>query len=148
MQIQQQPRQERSDSTDTIAMVIEVVFGLFGLMGMGWIYVGNLPVGIGLLAGWFTLVFVAFLSPTVLSAITYGLGIITYCCLVLLPPAGLAGALVSGLRVRDYVRNTGARGSVLYLVIAVVIGLVLLCAAVTIPLFVLGGLAALGEGMQ
>lgn len=138
----------RADSTDTVAMVIEIIFGLFGVMGMGWIYVGNFPVGIGLFIGWLIVVLIAFLSPTLISALTLGLGVVTYCCLVFLPPAGIAAAIVSGIRVKDYVRNTGARGSALYLIIAAVIGFTLICLAITIPLFALGGLTILGGALE
>jgi hypothetical protein len=129
-------------------MVIEIVFGLFGIMGMGWIYVGRLGTGIGLFVGWLIVVLIAILSPALISALTLGLGVVTYCCLVVLPPAGIAAAIVSGLRVRDYVRNTGARGNVGYLIIAAVVGTVLVCLAVTIPLFALGGLASLGAALE
>ena len=128
----------RGDSTDTIAMVVEIVFGLFGIMGMGWVYVGKLATGIGLFAGWL----IAVLTTTVLvTVLTLGLGV---GCLAILVPIQLVIAIVSGLRVRDYVRKTGARGSIGNLIIAAAIGTVLLCLALAIPLLALGGLAALG----
>jgi len=141
-------RYPRADSTDTVAMIIEIVFGLFGVMGMGWIYVGNFLVGIGLFIGWLVVVLIAFLSPTLITALTVGIGAVTYCCLALMPPAGIAVAIVSGIRLKDYVRNTGARGSVLYLLIAAIVGGLLVCLAIAISLFALGGLAALAEGLQ
>ncbi len=142
-QNQQQTPMSRSDSTDTIAMVIEIVFGVFGMMGLGWIYMGNFLVGIGLFIGWFVVVLIAILGPSLLTALTLGLGIFTYACWCCMPPLGIVVAIVSGLRLRDYVRNTRTQGNVLYLILAVVIGSVLICLAVTVPLFVLGGLAAL-----
>ena len=128
----------RGDSTDTIAMVVEIVFGLFGIMGMGWVYVGRLGTGIGLFAGWLIAVLTTTVLVTVLTAFL-GVG-----CLVILVPMQLVIAIVSSLRVRDYVRKTGATGSVGNLIIAAVIGAVLLCLALAIPLFALGGLATLG----
>lgn len=135
--------QPKAESTDTIAMIIEIVFGLFGIMGMGWIYVGNLPLGIGLFIGWLIIVLIAFLSPTLITTLTMGLGVVTYCCLALLPPLNIVGAIVSGIRARDYVRNTGAKGSILHLILAAIIGVIFVCLAVTVPLFALGGWAAL-----
>ncbi len=135
----------RADSTDTIAMIIEIVFGLFGMMGMGWIYMGNFLIGGGLFVGWLIVVLVAVLIPTTLSLTV--IGAVTWCCLACMPPLNITVALISGIRLRDYVRNTGAKGSVLYLILAAVIGSILICLAITIPLFALGGWAALQSQM-
>ncbi|MEW6717048.1 MAG: hypothetical protein AB1345_06070 [Chloroflexota bacterium] len=134
----------QSNSTDIIAMVIEIVFGVFGMMGLGWIYVGRYLLGIGLFLGWLLIVFIAALTPTIITTLTLGLGFLSYCCLGIIPPVGIVVAIISGIRVRDYVRSTGAQGSVLHLIIGAIIALILLCLAITIPLFALGGLAALG----
>ena len=134
----------RADSTDTIAMIIEIVFGLFGIMGMGWIYVGNLLVGGLLFVGWWVVILIVALSPTILTALTIGLGAPAYCCLACMLPLNITVALVSGIRAKDYVRNTNAKGSVLYLILAAVVGSILICLAITIPLFALGGLAVIG----
>ena len=139
-----QPANNSYESSDTIAMVIEIVFGIFGMLGMGWIYVGNFVAGIGLFIGWLVVLFLGMLLPTLLTTVTLGLGAFSYCCL---PPLSIVGAIISGLRLRDYVRNTGAKGNVVYLIIAIVIALVLLCLAVAIPLFALGGLAMISEAM-
>lgn len=139
------PERPSTDSTDTIAMIVEMVFGLFGMLGMGWIYVGRLALGAGLFIGWLVLVLVAVLIAT------GTLGVATPCCAAVMAPLGITAAIVSGIRVRDYVRSTGASGSVGNLVIAAVAGGILLCLAVAIPLFALGGLAAISgalEGLQ
>jgi hypothetical protein len=120
-------------------MIIEIVFGLFGLMGLGWIYAGNFAVGVGLFMGWFILILIALLSPTVLTAVSLGLGAFTYVCLCCLPPLGLAVAVASGLRLRDYVRNTQASGNVMYLVAAAVFGFLLICVSAVVLVSVLGG---------
>lgn len=132
------------DSSDTIAMVIEIVFGVFGILGMGWIYVGNYIVGIGLFVGWLVVLFVGMLIPTLFTTVTAGLGAFSYCCL---PPLSIMGAIISGLRLRDYVRNTGARGNVAHLIVAIIVALLLFCLAIAIPLFALGGLAVISESM-
>ncbi|MCD4738205.1 MAG: hypothetical protein K8R89_02970 [Anaerolineae bacterium] len=132
------------DSSDTIAMVIEIVCGIFGMLGMGWIYVGNYIVGIGLFVGWLVMLFVGMLIPTLLTTVTLGIGAFSYCCL---PPLGIVGAVISGLRLRDYVRNTGAQGNVVFLIIAIIVALLLLCLAIAIPLFALGGFAVISESM-
>ncbi|HEY88517.1 MAG TPA: hypothetical protein G4N98_02110 [Thermoflexia bacterium] len=132
------------DSSDTIAMVIEIVFGIFGMLGMGWIYVGNYIMGIGLFVGWLVVLFVGMLIPTIFTTFTAGLGGFSYCCL---PPLSIVGAIISGLRLRDYVRNTRAQGNIAHLIIAIIVALLLLCLAIAIPLFALGGFAIISESM-
>lgn len=141
-QAQQQMR-PRSDSTDTIAMIIEIVFGLFGILGVGWLYVGNFLVGGMLFIGWFLALGAVVLLLTVFSAVTLGLGSVIACCI---PPVGIAIAFISGLRVRDHVRNTGARGNILFLIIPALIG----CGVISfIAITIYGALGAVvGQDFQ
>ena len=108
---------QTSDSSDTIALLLEIIFGVFGLLGMGWLYAGNLPVAIGLFVGFLIVVFIEMFIAT------FTLGFAA--CLIL--PFNLAVAIVSGFKARDYVRNSGAKGSVLYVILALVIGTVVIC---------------------
>ena len=121
-----------SDSSDTIAMMLEIVFGIFGILGMGWLYAGNIPVAIGAFVGFLILAFIEMAIAT----LTLGLA----ACFIL--PVNLSIAVVSGIKARDYVRNTGAHGSVMYVILGIVLGVIVLCGG-----FVLffGGLASLGS---
>ena len=121
-----------SDSSDTIAMMLEIIFGFFGILGMGWLYAGNIPVAVAAFIGF---LIVAFIEIAISTA-TLG---IAACCIL---PFNLAVAVISGLRARDYVRNTGAHGSVIYVLIGIILGLVILCGGV---MLFFGGLAALGS---
>jgi hypothetical protein len=126
------------DSTDTIAMVIEIVFGVFGLMGMGWLYVGNF-----LYAALIFIGFVILLTiEVVLITLTAG-----FCACVAFP-LNLVIVIVSGLRVRDYVQRTGAKGSVLYVVIAAVVGFLLLCGLGTLLFLILGAVGSLSPMLE
>jgi len=123
-----------SDSSDTIAMILEIIFGIFGILGMGWLYAGNIPVSIAVFV---VFLIVAFIEMAIATA-TLGIA----ACLIL--PVNLAIAVVSGLRVRDYVRNTGAHGSVLYVIIGIILGIVVLCGGL---MLFFGGLSALVSQM-
>ena len=121
-----------SDSSDTIAMVIEIIFGFFGILGMGWLYAGNIPVAVAVFIGFLV---VAFIEIAIATA-TLGIA----ACIIV--PLNLAVAVISGLKARDYVRNSGARGSLVNVIIGIVLGAVLMC----VGIFVLfGGLASLGN---
>lgn len=102
---------ETRSSDDTIGMLIEIVFGLFGMLGLGWLYAGNLMVGILAFIGFYILVMVELLL------VTGTLGFAA--CLVV--PVNLVAAIFSGFKVRDYIRNTGAKGNILYPIIALVV---------------------------
>ena len=132
---EQTPKQTISDSSDTIAMIIEIVFGLFGILGMGWLYVKNIPIAIAAFVGFAIIVFIEF---TILAG-TLGFAL----CVVI--PFNLVVAVISGFRVRDHVRNTGAIGSVPHLVIGIVVGFAVICGGITL---FFGGLAALGSAVQ
>ena len=121
-----------SDSSDTIAMMLEIVFGFFGIMGMGWLYAGNIPVAVMAFVGF---LIVAFIEMGIATA-TLGIA----ACLII--PFNLAVAIVSGLRARDFVRNTGAHGSVIYVVLGIVVGAVIICGGL---MLFFGGLTALGN---
>ena len=124
----------KADSSDTIAMIIEIVFGLFGILGMGWLYAGRVPVAIGAFIGFVILVFIEIAIITV----TAGLA----ACLIF--PLNLAITIVSGLRARDYVRSSGATGSLVNLIVGIIVGVIVICGGITI---FFGGLAALGQAL-
>ena len=121
-----------SDSSDTIAMVLEIIFGFFGILGMGWLYAGNVPIAIALFV---IFLIVAFIEMAIATA-TLGIA----ACLIF--PFNLAVAIISGLRARDYVRNSGAHGSIAYVIIGIVVGVVVICGGF---MLLFGGLAALGN---
>ncbi len=118
-QIQQSPS---TDSTDSIAMILEIIFGLFGGLGMGWLYVGSYGTAALMFFGYLVL----FSIEAFFVVITGGL----LACITL--PVNIAIAIISGIRVRDHVRTSGAQGACLNVVIAFALFLVVL--------FVLGGL--------
>jgi ABC-type multidrug transport system fused ATPase/permease subunit len=121
-----------SDSSDTIAMMLEIIFGFFGILGMGWLYAGNVPIAAVLFVGF---LIVAFVEMAIATA-TLGIA----ACLIV--PFNLAVAVISGLRARDHVRNTGAHGSIAYVIVGIVVGAVVICGGFTL---LFGGLAALGS---
>ncbi len=106
-----------SDSSDTIAMVLEILFGLFGIMGMGWLYAKNVKLALLIFFGFIVLVFIEMFIFT----ITFGFA----ACIIF--PFNLVLAIVSGLKVRDYVRNTDVEPSFAYVAIGVLVGAVLMC---------------------
>lgn len=125
------PGGKQSDSADIIAMVLEAVFGLFGILGLGWLYAGNIPVAIA--------VFIGFLIIAVIEIFIVSITLGLAACIII--PFNLVIAIISGLKARDYVRNSGSSGSVLNVVIGVVIGVAVLCGGITL---FFGGLTFLG----
>jgi hypothetical protein len=116
---------QKSDSTDSIALIIEVLFGIFGALGIGWLYAGNVSMGVVALIGYLVFLFLEGIA----IALTGGLA----ACVVV--PVNLAIIVISGFKARDYVRNTGARGNFAYVVLALIVPFVLVCgslAALTI----------------
>jgi len=99
------------DSSDVIAMILEIIFGIFGALGMGWLYAGRILMAIGVFVGFLIIV----LFEIFLVTSTRSLGIA-----VCFSPINLAIVVVSGIRARDYVRNTSARGSIVRVVLAMV----------------------------
>lgn len=126
--MERQPINTTNDSSDTIAMIIEIVFGLFGILGMGWLYAGNIGMAVGAFIGYIIVVFIE------LAVIGLSLGLAM--CITI--PINLVIVILSAIRVRDYVRNSGAHGSILYLVLGFVGGAAVLC----------GGLSLLGGSIQ
>ena len=100
------------DNTDTVAMILEIVFGLFGIMGMGWLYAGNILTAVLVFIGFMIFVLV----EAALIALTGGL------CSCVALPVNIGLAVFSAIRARDYVRRTRSRGSVMYVIIAGIIG--------------------------
>ncbi len=135
---QQYHSQSPSDSTDTIAMIIEIVFGLFGLLGLGWLYVGNFVFSLAFLFGYWILLAI----EGVIIAFSGGL------CGCLFFPLNIVLIVVSGIKVRDHVRRTGASGSILYVIVALVLALLLLCVVGGIAVVAFGGLAALSDQLN
>jgi hypothetical protein len=127
----------QSDSTDTITMVIEIIFGIFGALGMGWLYAGNITVGVIAFVGYLIWLGVELL----VTSVTLGFA----ACLFI--PLNLVIAIVSGIKARDYVRNTGAQGNALYVVVGAIAGLIFACLVLFGITMVLGGIGALFEGM-
>ena len=123
-----------SDSSDTIAMMLEIVFGIFGILGMGWLYAGNIPVAIGAFVGFLILA----LIEMAIATLTLGFA----ACFIL--PVNLSIAVVSGIKARDYVRNTGAHGSVMYVILGVVLGVLILCVGFMLFAGLLSALGPLG----
>ena len=66
-------------------------------------------------------------------------GINVWIGLLLIIPFNLAIVIISGIRARDYVRRTNAKGSFLYVVFAIIAVIVTAC-------FVLVGIYYLGSG--
>ena len=122
----------RADSSDTIAMILEIIFGFFGILGMGWLYAGNIPIAILLFIGF---LIIAFIEMAVV-AVTLGFA----GCFVF--PFNLAVAVISGLRARDYVRNARTRGSIIYVIIGITLGVGIICMGMFL---FFGGVAILGS---
>lgn len=130
--------QPPSDSTDSIAMIIEIVFGLFGLMGLGWLYVGNFALSIAIFIGYWVLLGI----EGVIIVFSGGL------CGCLFFPLNIVLIIVSGIKVRDYTRKTGANGSIMYVIIAVALAFLLLCVIGGVAIVAFGGLAALSDSLN
>lgn len=111
---------QKSDSTDSVSMIVEILFGLFGVLGIGWLYAGNVGTGVVALIGYLVLIFIEGVG----IALTSGLA----ACLVV--PVNLAIIVISGFKVRDYVRNTGAGGNIAYVVLALIVPVVLVCGSI------------------
>jgi hypothetical protein len=121
---------EDTENTGLIATIIEAVFGLAGALGMGWLYVGEF----GKAALIFTGYLIFCLLEAFLTVVTIGMAGI---CLA---PLNVLAIAISSIKLREMVRETGATGSFLYVLIAfiLVVGLVFLLVA-GIFFFVVGG---------
>jgi hypothetical protein len=124
-------RPTRTDSSDLIAMALEFVFGFFAVPGIGWIYAGNYGIAVGVFVFYWLLV----LLEIAVNIVTLGfLG-----CLAL--PLNLGLVILSGFRVRDWMRRRNATGSFVRVVVAVLIVLVVFTGLALFLLFGLGLLA-------
>ena len=132
---QQQNIPVQSDSSDTIATLVEFIFGVFGILGMGWLYAGNFPIAIGIFIGYAILIFI----EAAITTATIGFAL----CIII--PFNLVILVISTLRVRDYVRRSGASGSILYLILGFIVGSMVICGGLAL---LTGGLAALGNNLQ
>ena len=72
------------------AFLLELILGLFGLMGVGWMYAGQVVVGVALLVGWFVVI-----------GLGLGGSILTACLgLCLWIPIHIAGPIISAIILR------------------------------------------------
>lgn len=78
-----------------IALILEILPGLFGFLGIGWIYAGNLTVGLIALVAF--LMFVAI--EVVIAIVTLGFGA---CCLL---PLNIIIVAVSALLLNNYIQQ-------------------------------------------
>jgi pSer/pThr/pTyr-binding forkhead associated (FHA) protein len=124
-------QQLKTDSTDTITQFIETIFGIFGLVGVGWLYVGNFKRGFATLIGFMVLLMIE------IPIIIFSAGL----CGCIIWPLNISAVVISGLQARDYVRQTGAKGTVLNVVLAVVGGYIAI-AVLILFFFSFIGLAA------
>lgn len=128
-------QQNQADGSDTIAMLVEIIFGVFGFLGLGWLYARNIPMAIAVFIGF--AIFMIFES--FVAMITFGLSL----CLSL--PLHFVLVIISGVRVRDYVRNTGTSGSFVHLLIGLLLGGLVFCLGIAFLVLVMGvTLAAFG----
>ena len=111
-----------SDSSDTIAMILEIIFGLFGILGIGWLYAGKMSRAAAVFFGYFVVVFIE------LAVIAATLGV-AYCFIA---PLNLVIAIISGIKVRDYIRQTGAHGSIVHVILGIVLGLIAICGGISL----------------
>ena len=88
----------KSQPNKGTALVLELLPALFGIFGIGWIYSGRMSTGITLLILGVVIIWGGYaaiiLGATILSAITFGLGVVAYCfaCAVPLIQVGAAAA--------------------------------------------------------
>jgi hypothetical protein len=120
---------QNEDNTSLIAIIIEIIFGMGGALGMGWLYVGNF----GRAALIFTGYIIFCIIEAVLGFIT--LGMAAFC----FAPLNVLAIAFSSVKLREYIRHTGAIGSMLYVVIAFVLFLAFAVIAVAVVIFFLLG---------
>jgi len=111
------------NTTETMAMVIELLFGFFGWFGVGWLFVGNVPMAVGLMLGFWVLLAI----ETFLVTITAG------CLTCLVIPLDIALLIYSAVEARSYAKRTKAKGHISYVIsILVIITMILMCAGIAI----------------
>jgi hypothetical protein len=112
---------DENNTTEIIAIIIEILFGLVGALGMGWLYVGSFGVA--------ALIFISYLIFCVFETylIVVPWGLVGFC----LAPLNLLAIAFSSYKLRDRIRQTGASGNFLYVLIAcaLVVGLVFMVLA-------------------
>jgi hypothetical protein len=117
------------ENTSLIAIIIEIIFGLGGALGMGWLYVGNF----GRAALIFTGYIVFCIIEAILGFVTIGMAAFCFA------PLNMLAIAFSSIKLREYIRWTGATGSMLYVVIAFVLFLTFAVIAVAVVIFFLIG---------
>lgn len=88
--IHPQPVYARKDRS--LAVLLEVLPGLFGFLGIGWLYAGNIAVGLSLLIGY--LLFIGF--EILIGSLTIGIA----CCFTL--PLNVVAIAASALLLNNY----------------------------------------------
>jgi hypothetical protein len=112
---------DEKDITEIIAIIIEVLFGLVGALGMGWLYISSFAVAAAIFIGYLILcVFETYL-------IVEAWGLVGFC----LAPLNLLAIAFSSFKLRARIREVGASGNFLYILIAcvLVVGLVFMVLA-------------------
>jgi len=123
--------QPQESSDPTVALIVEIIFGLGGVLGLGWLYAGNIAISLMVFFGYVVLVFIEFW----IVALSFGLA----GCIIL--PLNLVMIVISGFKARDYMRNTGASGSIARLLLGLVAGGGFLCGGILL-ISLAGGLLA------
>jgi len=101
--------EKKSNSDYVIAAAVEIICGWFGWLGMGWLYVGNVPVWATLFFSYLAVVVLAITVFVVVGLGTLGCGWFPLMCVA--GPVYILIPIVSGMKLADHVRDTGARGS-------------------------------------
>ena len=110
------------NTTETMAMVIELLFGFFGWFGVGWLFLGNIPVAVGLMLGFWLLLAVEIFLVTITAG----------CLACLVIPLDMALLIYSAVEARAYANRTNAKGHIGYVMsILVIITMLLACAGIT-----------------
>lgn len=83
------------------ALVLEVLPALLGIFGIGWIYGGRTNTGFMLLIGGLVFIWGGYaaiiIGSTVLTTLTLGLGVFSYCLICGIPLVQVTVAIVSTL---------------------------------------------------
>jgi hypothetical protein len=117
------------ENTALIAIIIEIIFGLGGALGMGWLYVGSY----GRAALIFTSYIIFCIIEAVLAFVTIGLAAFCFA------PLNMFAIAFSSIKLRENIRQTGATGSMLYVVVAFILFLAFAVIVVALVIFFLVG---------
>ena len=120
---------QENENTAIIAMIIEIIFGFGGALGMGWLYVGNF--------GRAALIFTGYLVFCVIEAIigVITIGMAAFC----FAPLNILIIAFSSVKLRDRIRQTGATGSFLYMLIAFILFIALVIILIAVIIFFVSG---------